>query len=112
MSPETQKVFEAIEVLLKEYEISADVTKVGRVIEILPNNKYRVQIYDKIYSIKSKFNFSINEKVWVLFPQGRENPNDLYIHPNEGSSSGSDLDIVVSSEDPDPNSDADIWIKY
>lgn len=110
MSPETRKVFEAIEVLLKEYKISADVTKTGRVIEILSNNKYKVQIYDKVYSIKSQFHYDINEKVWVLFPQGRENPNDLYIYPNQGGSS--DTDIIVSSENPDPNSDAEIWIQY
>ena len=83
MSPETQKVFEAIEILLKEMKTSADQTKTGRIIEVLKNNKYKVQIYDKTYTIKSKFNFSVNEKVFVLFPQGRENPNDLYIYPNK-----------------------------
>jgi len=111
MSPETRKVFEAIEVLLKEYKISADVTKIGRVIEILANNKYKVQIYDKVYAIKSQFHYDVNEKVWVLFPQGRDNPNDLYIYPNQGGG-GSDTDIVISSEEPDPNSDAEIWIQY
>lgn len=109
MSPETQKVFEAIEVLLKEYKISADITKIGRVIGILPN-KYKVQIQDKVYIIKSQFHYDINEKVWVLFPQGRENPNDLYIYPNQGDSN--DTNIIVSSENPDPNSDAEIWIQY
>lgn len=83
MSPETQKVFEAIEILLKEMKASADQTKTGRIIEVLKNNKYKVQIYDKTYTIKSKFGFSVNEKVFVLFPQGRENPNDLYIYPNK-----------------------------
>ena len=83
MSPETQKVFEAIEILLKEMKASADQSKTGRIIEVLKNNRYKVQIYDKVYIIKSKFDFDINEKVLVLFPQGRENPNDLYIYPNK-----------------------------
>lgn len=109
MSPETRKVFEAIEVLLKEYKISADVTKTGRVIEILSNNKYKVQIYDKVYSIKSQFYYDVNEKVWVLFPQGRDNPNDLYIYPNKCDS---DTDIVISTEEPNSTSDADIWMHY
>ena len=66
MSPETQKVFEAIEILLKEMKASADQTKTGRIIEVLKNNKYKVQIYDKTYTIKSKFGFSVNEKVFVI----------------------------------------------
>lgn len=83
MSPETQKVIDAFKIVIQETKFNFDITKRGRIVEVLPNNKYKVQIYDKNYEIKSGFSFSINEMVHVLFPQGRDNPDDLYIYPNK-----------------------------
>jgi hypothetical protein len=57
-----------------------DQTKRGRVAEKLPNNQYKVQLQDKVYTIKSNFSFEVNESVLVMFPQGRD--TDLYLYPN------------------------------
>ena len=55
-------------------------TQRGRVAEKLPNNQYKVQLQDKVYTIKSNFSFEVNESVLVMFPQGRD--TDLYLYPN------------------------------
>lgn len=74
-------ICQAIDVFFKNTPLSFDQTKVGRVIEILENNKYKVQIRDHTYTIKSLFTYSVNERVFVLFPCG--NDTDLYIYPNK-----------------------------
>jgi len=82
MSPETERVLEMVKIVIENTPFSYDQTKRGRVVEILPNNRYKVQIADKTYAIKSYFSYSVDEMVFVLFPQGRDNPDNLYIHPN------------------------------
>jgi len=77
MSPETQKVIDAFNIIIQETKFNFDITKRGRIIGVLPNGKYKVQIYDANYEIKSGFTFAINETVHVLFPQGKTNPDDL-----------------------------------
>lgn len=82
MSPETQKVIEMVKIIIRETKFPFDQTKRGRIISILPNNKYVVKINDITYEIKSHFIYSENETVFVLFPQGKSNSEDLYIYPN------------------------------
>lgn len=81
-----------------------DQTKSGRVIEILENGRYKVQIKDKTYTIKSQFHYSVNEQVSVLFKCGNE--HDLYIHPNKPS-------VITSETAPSLTSvaDGDIWVQ-
>ena len=82
MSPETQKIFEMVKIIIAETDFAFDQSKRGRIVEVLNNNRYKVQIKDKTYTIKSYFSFSVDEAVWVVFSQGRDNPDDLYIRPN------------------------------
>lgn len=71
-----------VKVIISETPFPFDQTKRGLIKEVLANNRYVVQIKDKNYTIKSYFSFTVNEAVWVLFPQGRDNSDDLYIYPN------------------------------
>ena len=82
MDKSKENLFKAIRVIVNSMPMPFDQTKRGRIIEILSNNRYRVQIADKNYTIKSYFSYSVDETVWVTFPQGRDNPDDLYIRPN------------------------------
>lgn len=77
MSPETEKVLEMVKIVIDNTPFAYDQTKRGRIVEILSNNRYRVQIADKTYTIKSCFLYSVDEAVLVLFPQGRDNPDNL-----------------------------------
>jgi hypothetical protein len=74
-------ICQAIDVFFKNTPLPFDQTKIGRIIDILNNNRYKVQIQGDIYIIKSMFNFDINERVFILFPCG--NSTDLYIYPNK-----------------------------
>ena len=71
---------DAIDIVLKNTKFNFDQTKVGRVTEVLDNNKYKVLIHGKTKTIKSEFHFSVGERVFVLFPCGSE--QNLYIYPN------------------------------
>lgn len=81
MTQNIDYMLEAMKIVAKGLENNFDQTRVGRVTEKLDNNRYKVQIQDHIYTIKSQFDFSINERVFVLFPCG--NNKDLYIYPNK-----------------------------
>lgn len=81
MSPETQRIFEMVKIIIEETNFSFDQTKRGRVVEKLNNNIYKVRILEDVYTIKSKFDFNVNESVLVLFPCGSR--TDLYIYPNK-----------------------------
>lgn len=81
MDKTKENLFKAIETIMKSMPMPFDQTKIGRVTEKIDNNRYKVQIQDHIYTIKSQFDFSINERVFVLFPCG--NNKDLYIYPNK-----------------------------
>lgn len=81
MDKTKENLFKAFEVIMKSMPMPFDQTKIGRVTEKIDNNRYKVQIQDHIYTIKSQFDFSINERVFVLFPCG--NNKDLYIYPNK-----------------------------
>ena len=81
MHPDTQKVLEAFKIIMENFNYNFDQSKYGIVVEILPYHKYKIQIKDKIYEVKSLFNYSIDERVLVLFPCG--NDRDLYIYPNK-----------------------------
>lgn len=96
-------ICQAIDVFLKDKNtpLPFDQTKVGRVIGILNNNRYKVQIQGDTYTIKSMFNYNLNERVFVLFPCG--NSTDLYIYPNKPS-------VLVSATEPTSSADGDVWI--
>ena len=81
MSPETKKIFEMVKIIIRETDFSFDQTRRGRIVEKLNNNLYKVRIFDEVYTIKSKFDFNVNESVLVLFPCGSK--TDLYIYPNK-----------------------------
>lgn len=81
MDKTKENLFKAFEAIVKSMPMSFDQTKMGRVVEQLDNNRYKVQIQDQIYTIKSQFYFNVNERVFVLFPCG--NKKDLYIYPNK-----------------------------
>lgn len=95
-------ICQAIDVFFKNTPLSFDQTKIGRVTEVLSNNRYKVKIQDNFYTIKSLFNYSVNEKVFVLFPCG--STTNLYIYPNKPS-------ITVSDVEPSSASEGDVWIK-
>lgn len=80
MSPETEKVLEMVKIIIESTDFQFDQTRVGRVIKVLSNNRYSVQITDREYTIKSYFKYDVGERVFVLFPCG--NNKDLYIYPN------------------------------
>ena len=112
MDKSKENLFRAIRAIIDSMPLPFDQTKIGRVTEILSNDKYKVQIKDHVYTIKSKFYFSVGERVFVLFPCG--NDKDLYIHPNYGNGDGGDNpDIIVSKDEPSLDSAdvGDIWIK-
>ena len=73
-------ILEAIEVVLKNTRFNYDQTKIGRVVEVLDNNRYKVLIQGNTKTIKSEFSYSVGERVFVLFPSG--NDTSLYIYPN------------------------------
>lgn len=106
MSPETQKIFEMVKIIIAETDFTFDQTKRGRIVEVLSNNRYKVQIQDKTYTIKSYFSFSVDEAVLVLFPQGRDNSDDLYIYQNKSN-------VIASEVEPNISSIADgtVWFK-
>lgn len=81
MDKTKENLFKAFEAIIKSMPMSFDQTRMGRVIEQLDNDRYKVQIQDQVYTIKSQFHFSVNERVFVLFPCG--NNKDLYIYPNK-----------------------------
>ena len=54
-----------------------DRTVRGRIIELLPNDKYKVQIDGNNYTVKGKIGYSINDLVYVLIPQN--NYKDMII---------------------------------
>lgn len=91
-------ICQAIDVFFKNTPLSFDQTKIGRVTEILSNNKYKVQIKDHVYTIKSLFNFNVNERVFVLFPCGID--TDLYIYPNK-------CNVIMSDTEPNPENTTD-----
>lgn len=99
-------ICQAIDVFLKDKNtpLPFDQTKVGRVIEILNNNKYKVQIQGDTYTIKSQFHYSVNERVFVLFPCG--STTDLYIYPNK-------YNVITSDTEPNlaKMADGDVWIQ-
>ena len=107
MDKSKENLFRAIRAIIDSMPLPFDQTKIGRVTEILSNNKYKVQIKDHVYTIKSKFHFSVGERVFVLFPCG--NDKDLYIHPNNIGSVGN-TDTTVSEDEPNLDSadDGDI----
>lgn len=74
-------LFQAVKVIAESISLPFDQTRMGRVVEQLDNDRYKVQIQDQIYTIKSQFYFNVNERVFVLFPCG--NNKDLYIYPNK-----------------------------
>lgn len=75
-----ESLFQAIEIILKNKKFNYDITQKGRVVKI-ENNIYTVEIRGEKYNIKSKFNYSLNETVFVLFPEGSK--TDLYLYPNK-----------------------------
>ena len=76
-----ENLFKAIKIIAKEIEKNFDQTKTGRVIEVLDNSKYKVEIQGTKYTIKSKFIYEVGERVLVLFPCGSK--TDLYLYPNK-----------------------------
>lgn len=80
MPKDTDYLLKAMEIIAANLPHPFDQTRRGRVIEKLSNNQYKVQLQDKVYTIKSNFTFEVNESVLVLFPQGRD--TDLYLYPN------------------------------
>lgn len=97
-------ICQAIDVFFKNTPLSFDQTKIGRVTEILSNNRYKVKIQDHTYTIKSSFNYAVNERVFVLFPCGRD--TDLYIYPNR-------YNVITSDTEPNlaQMADGDVWIQ-
>lgn len=73
-------MLEAMKIVAKGLENNFDQTKIGRIIEKLDNNRYKVQIQGDTYTVKSNFNYEAGERVFVLFPCG--NKTDLYLYPN------------------------------
>lgn len=104
MSPETQKVIEMVQIIIENTSFNFDQSKYGRVIDVLSDNRYKVQIRDKIQEIKSLFNYIVNERVLVLFPCG--NDKDLYIYPNKPNVIASDIQPNI-----DTLAEGDIWIE-
>lgn len=74
-------ILDAIDIVLKNTKFNFDQTKVGRVTEVLDNNRYKVLIQGKTRTIRSEFTYSVGERVFVLFPSGSE--QNLYIYPNK-----------------------------
>lgn len=73
-------ILDAVNIVLNNKKFNFDQTKVGRVTEVLDNNRYKVLIQGKTKTIKSEFHYNVGERVFVLFPCGSEqNP---YIYPN------------------------------
>lgn len=101
MDKSKDNLFKAIQKIIESMGMPYDQTKPGRVIEILSNHRYKVKIYDKIYTIKSLFHYNVDERVWVLFPCG--NDKDLYIYPNKPS-------VTVSDTEPQSTAEGDVWI--
>lgn len=81
MDKTKDNLFRAIRAIIETMPMPFDQTKTGRVIEKLNNNRYKVQIQDRIYTIKSQFYFDVGERVDVLFKCG--STTDLRIHPNK-----------------------------
>lgn len=104
MSPDTEKIFEMVKVIIAESDFSFDQTRTGLVTEILTNNKYRVQVQGDTYTIKSQFCYAVGERVFVLFPCGRS--TDLYLYPNK-------YNVITSNTEPNLSqmADGDVWIK-
>ena len=104
MDKAKENLFKAIKIIMESMNMPFDQTKDGRVIEILDNGRYKVQIRDKTYTIKSQFHYNVNEQVSVLFKCGNE--HNLYIHPNK-------FGVIVSETAPSLASvaDGDIWVK-
>lgn len=104
MDKAKENLFKAFQVIAESVGMSFDQTKVGRVIEILTNNRYKVQIYGDTYIIKSQFHYSVNERVFVLFPCG--STTDLYLYPNK-------YNVITSDSEPNlaQMADGDVWIK-
>lgn len=80
MTQDIDYMFEAMKIVAKGLGNNFDQTKIGRVIEKLDNNRYKVQIQECIHTVKSNFNYEAGERVFVLFPCG--NKTDLYLYPN------------------------------
>lgn len=81
MGAYNQHLLDAISTVVKKMGYYFDITKRGRITEVLPNHRYRVAVQGKTHTIKSNFTYSVGERVFVLYPQGMDT-DDLYIYPN------------------------------
>lgn len=81
MAQPEEYLFQAIKIIAESMSLPFDQTKRGRVTKKLDNGRYKVRILDNEYTIKSQFNFDVNESVLVLFPCG--DTTDLYLYPNK-----------------------------
>lgn len=80
MSDLKTNLFQAIEIMLNNKKFNYDVTCRGRIVNI-ENDIYTVKIRGETYKIKSKFQYNLNEAVFVLFPEGSK--KNLYLYPNK-----------------------------
>lgn len=91
MDKAKENLFKAFQVIAESVGMSFDQTKVGRIVEILPNNRYKIQIHSDVYTVKSQFDYNVDERVFILFPCGSS--TDLYLYPNK-------YNVVTSDTEP------------